>query len=331
MAVVTRRADGRFLLQWQWSAHKVVITVSAQPGAIDAANWVQSVNDTKTAVLPAMPQYTRPYFTLSFQGGAADGRHVVVAERFLAQPSVMNLRDIGGYQTKEGRFLRWGQLYRSGALTHLSEAAQQQLVQLGLRFVCDLRTVDEVTRIPDMVPADVRYLHQPLASQEPLRVQLQILRQHRNRYDAFLLRTYTQTVLDENATNLGRVLHYLADPAHYPALIHCAVGKDRTGVVIGLLLALLEVPDDVIIADYTLSNYYHQAIYATMLPELQRVRWVGIRPSTLHPLSLAHPDVMQATLAHICQQYGSVAAYVQQAAGVDEETLASLRQQLLQP
>ncbi len=253
-------------------------------------------------------------------------------QREVQFPNCFNFRDVGGYRTENGRFLRWGQLYRSGTLAKMAHADHEIMHRLGIRTVFDLRSPAEVAKQPDRLPQPMpAYQHLPLVNHDGSVAQLRTLRRYRQRMDQMLLHIYTRVVLDQNAHHLGAILRRLAEPANRPALIHCAVGKDRTGVAVALLLALLGVPEETIVADYTLSNRHHPAILAEMRPEFWRATvWAWIRPSALYPLALAQPDTMRAALRHLRQQYGSAEEYARHAAAVDDATLASLRQQFLE-
>ncbi len=329
-AYVTRLSDDRLRVEWDWDADRVNIFAVLEPDDDTAGlKPVASITQGNAAVLPPLPHWPRPYLTLQFHGGAAGGRKLVVAERVLSRPHIINLRDVGGYETKNGRFVRWGQVYRSGALSRLTDADHESLMQLNVRLVCDLRSDLEVAAAPDLLPPATAYLHRSLSSSDPLWRQLRTLRRYRHRYEGFLRRIYIQTIVDENAQSVGDILRRLADPDQRPALFHCAVGKDRTGVTAALLLALLGVPDEVIVADYTLSNRYHRAIYAAMRPELQRARWAGIRPALLYPISLAQPQTMWAVLHHLRESYGGVERYLREEAGMDTAVVAALQDQLL--
>ncbi len=253
-------------------------------------------------------------------------------QREIALPHAFNFRDVGGYRTADGRFLRWGQVFRAGTLAQLQPDDHAILRPLRLRTVFDLRSQAEVARHPDRLPQPApAYRHVPLVSYDGSISRLQTLRRYRHQMAQVLLYVYTHVVLEENARLVGDVLRALADPANCPALIHCAAGKDRTGVVIALLLALLGVPEETIVAEYTLSNRHHAAILRAMQPDFRRAMlWAWIRPSHLYPISLAHPDTMRATLAHLRQAYGSAEAYALSTAGLDQATLAALRAGLLE-
>ncbi|MBK7916544.1 MAG: tyrosine-protein phosphatase [Chloroflexi bacterium] len=328
---VARLADGRFQLWWRDEADQVEIFALTEPESREMKQLAAAVGGRQTAVTPVLPGLARPYFAVQFSGGPADGRRVVVAERFLPLRSGLNFRDIGGYRTGDGREVRWGQVYRSGSLAGLVDADLAYLDQLGLRMVCDLRSPREVKRAPDRLPAGWggEWVARPLSSQVGGREQARLLRQQRHELDKLLRRMYTQDILEENARSIGDMFIRLGQAENRPALFHCAAGKDRTGVMVALLLAMLGVPDETIVADYTLSNLAHGAIEQVMRRELRQALWVGIRPSQLSSLLLANPETLRFTLTAVREKYGSVSSYLRQAAGVSEEVIDRLREGLL--
>ncbi len=325
LARAERLVDGRYHLTWTPQSDRVAITLAGEPPRL-----LLEVTGAQTAVTPPIPHSPRPYFNLHFQGGPADGLRLSLAERLLPLTGGFNLRDIGGYETKDGRFTRWGQVYRSGSLSSLTPEDQRYLQELGLRLVCDVRSSGEISQAPDQLPEGVAGWQRPLQSQESGREQVRTLRQHRQQMDALLLRVYTQVIIEENAAQVGEILTALAEGEKRPFLIHCAAGKDRTGVVIALLLLLLGVPEETVLADYSLSNLAYEAIHQVMEREMRQVLWVGMRPAQLYPVLLADPATLRAALATVRERYGSVEAYLCGPAEMRPETLAALRAALLQ-
>ncbi|MFD2469014.1 tyrosine-protein phosphatase [Amycolatopsis silviterrae] len=166
-------------------------------------------------------------------------------------PSVPNLRDLGGYRTATGEWVRMGLLYRSNALT-LSAADKTTADSLGLRYVYDLRTAAEAGQAPDVVPAGAtRELHDVMgagvqgpAPTTPLQA-------------ADTMRAMERVFVDDPASRaeFGAVLADLAtrDGAQ---LFHCTGGKDRTGWAAAVVLTLLGVDQDAVMQDYQLSDRY---------------------------------------------------------------------------
>lgn len=255
-----------------------------------------------------------------------------VPDRFLPLEGGVNFRDVGGYKTADGKRVRRGLVYRSGALGSLTEADVMHLAKLGVKLVCDLRGEDERVADPDRLPTEPapEYLHLPLTVEDDRRRRLRALLINPALLGDMMTEMYTRTMIDRNAKLYGGILRRLADPANLPTVIHCTAGKDRTGMAVALLLLALGVPEDIIIADYSLSNLYFKHFREYGAKAISSVRWMGLGVEDMQPLLVANPDTLRAALAHLREQYGSVESYLLLMAGLDEETLAALRANLLE-
>jgi Tyrosine phosphatase family len=175
--------------------------------------------------------------------------------RRIPLPGTLNLRDVGGYPTGDGRSVRWRVLLRSDAL-HRVRGRTAVLRELNLRTVIDLRSHVEAEIAPsDLGDLGARTLH------------ISVLGGDFPALPADLSGTY-QHIVDECGAAIGSVIQRLCAPGALPALLHCSAGKDRTGIVIALILATIGVPDDVVAADYDLSGSRPELI----LDVLARVR-----------------------------------------------------------
>ncbi|GAA1068877.1 tyrosine-protein phosphatase [Kitasatospora nipponensis] len=162
------------------------------------------------------------------------------ASRLLPIPGLRNARDLAGSHAPG---LRPGLLYRSGWLAELTPEGARQLAKLAIRTVIDLRDPVELDTRPDRTHDwDVDLANFPVLPQDGT--------DHAERSLAELY----PLMADHSGATVVAVLRRLLAPQALPALVHCAVGRDRTGIVVALLLALLEVPDEVIVADFLLSN-----------------------------------------------------------------------------
>ena len=135
-------------------------------------------------------------------------------------------------------------------------------------------------------------------------------------------------MLDQNGPVLAGVLRLAADPANRPLVIHCTAGKDRTGLAVALLLLALGVPEETVVADYTLSNHAFDVLAGRMRPEMARLYALGFGEAQLQPFLLAEARTLRGALAYIRRRYGSLDWYLQRA-GLREETLEALREELL--
>ena len=322
-AWVAQRQATRYELAWREVAGEVVVQLLAQPDAPDGlvlatVRGVQSVWVETSAV--------RPYFALCF----ADGRRPVVAERILPLAGGPNLRDVGGYVGENGRFTRWGVIYRSGTLHKLTTADLDYLTHLGIHTVCDLRTQLEVAKLPDQLPhPSPRYINLALESKDGRLHRLWDLWRHRNRFDNLLAIGYTRLILEQNAPRLGIFLHQLAEADGLPLLVHCTAGKDRTGVWVAILLLLLGVDEATVLADYSLSNYFYHDFRRLLAEDIEQLLRFGYDQAQLEPFYVADPAILLRALVYIRRNYGSVARFVMDVAGVPPAVLARLRANLL--
>jgi protein-tyrosine phosphatase len=168
----------------------------------------------------------------------AEGRHIRVDGTY-------NLRDVGGYPTHAGGSVAWRTLFRSDSLHRLDSQGASGLAGLGLRTIVDLRADIEVEQRPSAVTGlPARIVRAPVVRDPTLLPPLTDLGAE-YRY-----------MIDECGESIGAAVGELCAPGALPALVHCAAGQDRTGIIIALVLAVLGVPDELIGADYSLSLVY---------------------------------------------------------------------------
>ena len=327
---VTRQPDDSLQLAWTFPADQVSIYASANRDQLgDLLGTVTSGKDFATS---GLDRHVRYYFTLKVSHGGVTTERTV-AERILPLEAGANFRDIGGYLGADGKHTRWGRIFRTGSFANLTDFDRTYLTQLGLKLVCDLRTDSEVDHHPDVLPEPLpTYWRQSLfthkESQDGVRRFLLSVNDIQKVNNA-LLQSYTLDMLDRKGSLFGEILRRCADETQFPLAIHCTAGKDRTGVTIALLFAALGVSDDIIVADYSLTNLYHASFRSTLSQNSRGLRILRLTQDDLMPLLLAHPDTMRGTLRHLREKYGSYEGYLAQAAGIDSAVIATLRRLLL--
>ncbi len=328
-ATAVRLENGDVEILWQSDAAPVRVYAGLRPDTIDREKPLAEISEGKRTVISGLDSAGRYYFELNF----ANGERVIVAERILRVTGVPNFRDIGGYRTADGRGVRWGQVYRSGTLHGLTDDDLVYLAQLEVKLICDLRTGDEMKSEPDRVPEGVNYVSLPVHSQrsrsESSR-QLRALLINPPYLGKLMLEAYTKTMMDENAQSIGGALRGLAEADNLPAVIHCTAGKDRTGITIALLLLVLGVPEEVVIADYSLSNLYYEAVREVVKELVKPLMRLGVTTDDLYPLLIANPETLRAALVYLREKYGSVEAYLRDKAGIGEDEIARLKANLLE-
>ena len=138
----------------------------------------------------------------------------------------------------------------------------------------------------------------------------------------FLADRYAELALDGTA-EIRQALELLAAAGGAPVVIHCAAGKDRTGVLTALALALLGVTDDDIVADYALTGLVTDRLIAEWRAHnrAKTLRWPGF--------GQAPAAAMRLFLAGLTAEYGGVRSYAATRLGVDDRLVGELRAQFL--
>ncbi|MEU4550509.1 tyrosine-protein phosphatase [Micromonospora violae] len=233
-------------------------------------------------------------------------------------PATFNFRDVGGYVGHDDRPIRRGRLYRSDSLHRLTEQDSDAFAAIGIRTVIDLRRPTEVERdgrVPAYQGLSYRHIHPEHDDWEatPHVEGASLARYLADRY-ADLAQTGT--------AGLAEAVGLIADSANAPVVVHCVAGKDRTGIVCALTLAVLGVDDADITADYALSSEA-SARYSAWL--------ASVTPGGMDvpaPFLSSPAEAMQIFLNELRVGHGSVEAYLRHA-GVTDAQLAALRDHLL--
>jgi protein tyrosine/serine phosphatase len=234
-----------------------------------------------------------------------------VTNRRVSFHQLFNFRDLGGYLAADGRQVAWRRLYRADNLGRLSGEDIDRFTALGIRAVVDLRRPTEIAehgRIPELAGVAYHHLHLVHPAWEsspqddlPARV-------------AYLLDRYSEMV-EAGGDAIGDALRLIAQSSSTPLVFHCMAGKDRTGIVAALTLALLGVDDETIAADYTLS-------------EASDVTYRLRHALTPAPYTVVPAAVMTSWLAWLRDGHGSIEGYVK-SLGVTADDVAAMREHLL--
>ena len=224
-----------------------------------------------------------------------------MSERRIALEGALNIRDIGGYETSDGRSVRWSRLLRGDNTDALTDNDVRVLVDYGLASVVDLRHPREAEKWPSVFVGreDIRYVNVSMRTS--------------GLWDTFdrgpSLASWYIFCLERAGQKVRKVLEALSlGTGHGCTLVHCAAGKDRTGLVIALLLATLGVSAETIAEDYAMSGQYLEPLFERWrLDAIER----GADMSLFEWEMSADPEVMSETLSHLDNRYGGVEGYLQ--------------------
>ena len=246
--------------------------------------------------------------------------------RHVALESMFNVRDLGGQPARAGQTVRWHRVYRADNLARANRRDLATLADLGIKTVIDLRTDREALREPSPTVFPHAYLshhHLPM-----LRATWDEVG-----YEAgadvnvvdFLAARYVEMMV-EGAPAIAEALRILASPSRHPALFHCSMGKDRTGVLAAVLLSLLGAKDETIAADYALSSL-GVAAFAESLAATNPNQRAAFDETPAAYLA-APPDAMLRVLQQVRERGRSMIGYVR-SIGIDFETIEALHMTLL--
>ncbi len=249
------------------------------------------------------------------------GEPLVLTVRDLGLASDPNLRDVGGYRTTDGQWVRMGVVYRSQALA-LSPADLATIDKLGLTADYDLRTTEEIAASPDVVPAGATYTNLNVMADISLAPTLT---------SAASAEAYMEDIEQDFVTNptaqaaFGTLLTDIAN-SNGAVLYHCTAGKDRTGWATAVLLTLLGVPRATVVQDYLLSNTYY---FDSPAVQAELKAMPAAESAVYAPLLEVQASYLQAGFAQVTASYGSMYGYAVHGLGLSPQTIAKLRHKLL--
>jgi hypothetical protein len=235
-----------------------------------------------------------------------------------------NWRDLGELPTIEGGQIRSGRLYRSDTLQEIDNADAQRLAkEVGLRMVVDLRLPGEVVREgrgPLQNHDAVRHLNVPLTS-----VDHSVPGSAVPLITAAMLVPHYLGFLTVSSESIRRIVEELAADG-LPAVVHCAAGKDRTGVVVAVILDSIDVQREAIVADYVRTREAYPRVHARLQRLASYSQYIDEQPPEVLDSS---PETISGFLDGLHAQYGSGAKYLN-SIGLADETLAALRTALVE-
>jgi len=245
----------------------------------------------------------------------------------------VNVRDLGDLPTWDGQLTARGRLVRADNLQELSASDVAALVHdIGVTTVVDLRSSHELKAegpAPIGAVAGVRYAHHPVlpevgSSTDMAAALLTRHDQDKSRYPADPICGHYLGYLEDRPDQVAGALRSVAR-SEGAALVHCAAGKDRTGVVVALALTVAGVRPEAVVADYAASGERTAAITERLRRSRLYARDIDSAPADLR---WSRPETMTAFLEQMDARYGGVASWLADH-GLDAADLRLLRAKLL--
>jgi protein-tyrosine phosphatase len=241
--------------------------------------------------------------------------------RHLSLAGASNFRDLGGYPTKDGRTVRWRQIFRSNHLGHLTTDDVTIVRGLGVKSAFDFRGTAERTEAQCIVPEiSVHSLPVEPTVVAALRAIAAAGTPLATNHGVEVMRDSYRGYVQQNTPRYRALFaHLLEDTA--PLVIHCTAGKDRTGFACALILHTLGVPDEVISEDYLLTNrfYRRDPNSGSDLPD-----------DVKQVLGSVQTSFLGAAFEAIDTDYGDLETYLQKGLGLGAAERAALTTRYLQ-
>lgn len=230
----------------------------------------------------------------------------------------VNVRDLGGLPTEDGRRTRRGVFVRSDSPNLLTEVGLSDLQSYGVRTIVDLRLPDEALEYPYpfATPGEHGIQYHNISFIDP---------EIPPEEEPPDLASDYRGMLDRFGHRVVEIARTLANASEGCAVFHCAAGKDRTGLIAALLLDLVDVDPEIIAADYALTAEYRREITDEYLvngpgSRAEREKWLRY--------TWPYPKVMLAVLEHLSTRYDGAEGYLREI-GLGEAEIQSLRERFV--
>lgn len=331
---VDRNDGGAYMLSWDGADEA---TVFASTSVTDPSEDGREVaTGDGTATVDGLDPIDRWYFEVATGDGAGD---IASTRQFFLQ-GAHNVRDMGGFTTKDGRATAWGEVFRADSLTELTDDDDVALAAADVTTVVDYRGKSEIAKNgQDQLPESTKYVNLPVLDKNTEALSNAIQK---------ALKTGNQQVMqdmlgDGKARQIGDegFVGQLNSPKAMAAygetleliassdgalMYHCTSGKDRTGMMSALLLGVLGVPDEAIIDDFVASNTYNREHNEKTYKYLSGK---GVDISLIKPLMEQRPSQIKPVLDAVHNTYGGWDKFAHDVLGLDAQTLTQLRDKML--
>lgn len=279
------------------------------------------ISEQRMTVITTAPTQ-RYYYSLVF----ANKYRIKIATRNVNIPGIQNFRDLGGYPSySTKKETRWGMLYRSAEIDSLAYCSLDELKNIGIKTMIDLRANAAVQK-QSPLQKEFKIIRIPIVTGDMEDI-LKGIKEQKIRSDTVyrIVEQMNRDLIDKYTKEYRRIFDILLDRENYPIVIHSSSGKGRTGIVSALVLSALGVNEDIIMEDYRLSNDYFNipaaSKYAYQLPARAQ--------EAITTVFSAREDFLNAAREEVERRYGDMDTYLQDGIGLSKAEIKKLQSILL--
>ncbi|NDV93786.1 tyrosine-protein phosphatase [Dysgonomonas sp. 521] len=237
-----------------------------------------------------------------------EGEKIYLSERHLPMEGGYNFRDLGGFKAKDGRYTKWGKLFRADELSNLTGSDIKYLSSIPITSVVDFRAQAEAKRSPDRLPTTVQFTY-PIAitpgNLSTEGIQSNLLKSN---IDSHMKHMNRLLVSDPACVRAFRIFFAIVqNNLSAPLIFHCSAGKDRAGMAAALILFSLGVDEETVMQDYLSSKIYLSDKYDAFIAKYPRAE----------PIFTVKRMFLQAGINQIKRDHGTIMNFLTKELKVD--------------
>ncbi len=273
-------------------------------------------------------------------GESSKSSKALIHTRHIELQGEPNFRDFGGYNTEDGRTVKWGQVYRSGKLSNLTENDVRILDSLNIQTVVNFLTPEEIVQVgEDQIPVSTSLILNPINVEGDW---IGILIDARETGDFSKIRKelnpeFHRMLVEEAKEQYAILLREVIDQDNRPIAFHCSHGIHRTGTAAAILLWSLGVPWDTIREDYLLSNIYRAKeiekrldYFRNLAANNQDIPPEEVDMTNIEAFYILQGYYVDAVKETIEEEYGSIDNYMTNGLGLSAGEIRLLKDELLE-
>ncbi|MGN1343214.1 MAG: tyrosine-protein phosphatase [Traorella sp.] len=248
----------------------------------------------------------------------------IIGERLIEEVGILNFRDLGGYETMDGKQVKYGCFYRSSPIVFNDEKSRNCFNELNMKAILDFRSQVEVNQRADEKFDNVSYYHINAIHDDQFEGSLDVRELLANN-KADLLKTYMERIyklIPFHHNPAYKKMFDLMLEGNIPFVFHCSAGKDRTGFGAYLILRVLGVSDEVALEDYLLSNDY-------LFESSQKLIQSFGDEELAKDLFFVKREYLMYSMKAIYEKYGDFKNYLKEEYDVDDDKIKRLKEMYL--
>lgn len=217
------------------------------------------------------------------------------ANRLYILENAINVRDLGGYTSKDKRVTVFTKFIRAAGIHKITENDKNTLINHNLKTIVDLRSRDEIRINPDPIIKGVKYYNITMGD-----VDLNDAKKYN--LELGYISTFYLLVAMQSQKYIKEIFDIFLERSEYGGILfHCTAGKDRTGMIAALLMLINNIDEDTVLEDYSES-------YKNLIPEMDRIKQESIQGVEEH-FFFSNKEYMKKFIDYIIDNYGSIKNY----------------------